>query len=116
MKEIFKSLIARAGFVLMTKKRFLKLEGRLHAEHDFSRIIKRVLDVNANICCFDIGANVGQTTRKIKQYFPNSTIHAFEPIEETCQILRRNTGSLHGVTIHQQALGVSPGKKKIYHR
>lgn len=116
MKGIFKNLVERAGYVVMTQKRLVKLEERLHAEHDFYRIIKRVLDVNANILCFDIGANVGQTTQKFKQYFPNSTVHAFEPIRETCQILIRNTSSLAGVTVHQLAMGASSGEKKVHLR
>lgn len=38
---------------------------------------------------FDIGANVGQTTFKLVEHFPNSRIFAFEPVSETFKELEK---------------------------
>ena len=38
---------------------------------------------------FDIGANEGQTTVQVLRHFPNATVHAFEPVRNTFNILQQ---------------------------
>jgi FkbM family methyltransferase len=42
----------------------------------------------------DIGANVGVITRKAYQSFPEATIHAFEPVATTYEVLCKNVVSM----------------------
>lgn len=46
---------------------------------------------------FDVGANVGSMTLMLAQYFPESTIYAFEPVTEYFELGRQNTRDLQHV-------------------
>lgn len=63
----------------------------------------------------DIGANVGAFTRWAKYKWPNSTIHAYEPLPECVEYLVKNTNDLKGVFIHQCAVDAAPGVRKLYY-
>lgn len=52
----------------------------------------------------DVGANVGQTAKHIREAFPVATIHSIEPIQKTFDLLRFNTAGLN-VKVHNHALG-----------
>lgn len=54
---------------------------------------------------FDVGANIGQTSRELRKYFPNSMIHAFEPIDSTFDILRANLYQDKKTILNNVALG-----------
>ena len=54
---------------------------------------------------FDVGANIGQTTREMREAFPQATIYAFEPVPDTYRLLLENTAALPGVNC--QELGLS---------
>jgi FkbM family methyltransferase len=57
----------------------------------------------------DVGAHVGQTTLELKVAFPDATVLAFEPIEDSFAELTSATADLEGVSTYQVALGGSPG-------
>jgi FkbM family methyltransferase len=54
---------------------------------------------------FDVGANIGQTSIELRKYFPNSSIHAFEPINSTFEILKGNLAHDRKITLNNVALG-----------
>lgn len=57
---------------------------------------------------FDIGGNIGVTTRYLGRLFPEAQIHVFEPIPSNLDLLRKNVfGS--GVTVHEFGLGSENG-------
>jgi FkbM family methyltransferase len=62
---------------------------------------------------FDVGANVGQTSRQALEAFRNARVFAFEPhphtFEELTMQLRNERASLH-----QIALGEQSGQAKLY--
>jgi FkbM family methyltransferase len=58
---------------------------------------------------FDVGANVGQTTRISRELFPNATIHAFEPGSEAFRQLSAALQGQPGIFLHQTAVGAAPG-------
>jgi FkbM family methyltransferase len=58
---------------------------------------------------FDVGANVGQSTKSYIRYFPNSTIYSFEPSSGSFQQLVKNTAHLKNVFNYQIALGKGKG-------
>lgn len=43
---------------------------------------KKLLSKQEVTSIFDVGANIGQTSTKYREIFPNATIYAFEPTEE----------------------------------
>jgi FkbM family methyltransferase len=58
---------------------------------------------------FDVGANTGQSVVAFKQYFPDATIYAFEPVAAIHNKLQQNTNNLPSVRLFQCALGKSKG-------
>lgn len=61
----------------------------------------------------DIGANDGGTSLELSRWIPQATIHAFEPITETFEQLRRRTGHLRRMTPHQLACGAVRDRVQI---
>ncbi|HKP25391.1 MAG TPA: FkbM family methyltransferase [Dongiaceae bacterium] len=53
----------------------------------------------------DVGANIGKMTRRCLEHFPNARIWSFEPVSETCEVLRRRFADEPRVQVRQQALG-----------
>jgi FkbM family methyltransferase len=67
-------------------------------------------------CVFDIGANIGIFTLFVKSKNPRAVIHAFEPIQETCEVLRLNI-KLHQLTrvfTHNVALGARAATQRTF--
>jgi len=60
----------------------------------------------------DVGANEGQFAAKILQVLPNASIHSFEPLKDTYDVLMKNL-SAKG-TAYNFALGDFNGQSKIY--
>ena len=54
---------------------------------------------------FDVGANVGQTSKELRKYFPNTSIHAFEPVNSTFNILKKNLYEDPKIILNNFALG-----------
>lgn len=61
----------------------------------------------------DVGANDGGTSLSLAGWFPKATIHAFEPVSETFEILKRRTASFPRITPHPLACGETPGEVRI---
>jgi FkbM family methyltransferase len=53
---------------------------------------------------FDVGANVGNWSKKILEYNPGVDIHAFEPVSETYEKLKANTKNLKNLKINRIGL------------
>ena len=53
------------------------------------------LSVAGARCVIDVGANIGLFTLAVKLKAPDATVYAFEPIQETFEVLERNVVS-HG--------------------
>jgi FkbM family methyltransferase len=62
----------------------------------------------------DVGANDGVSAIKFLDAFPTATIHSFEPVTKTFDILRRNVARHKEIYCHQLALGAKPGVAQIY--
>lgn len=54
---------------------------------------------------FDVGANVGNWTKKVLESIPDAQIHAFEPVPNTFELLETNTR--HIQRIKRNRLGLS---------
>lgn len=62
---------------------------------------------------FDAGANVGQTASTLLQYFPETRIFSFEPVDHTFAQLKDNMGSHPHVTCVNEALGAQTGEETV---
>jgi len=72
--------------------------------------------VPSDVCplILDIGANVGQSTKRFKAAFPWSIVHSFEPSPEVFRSLAKNTSRENGVFLWNCALGEYAGKKILF--
>jgi FkbM family methyltransferase len=61
---------------------------------------------------FDVGANIGQTTRQALHRFPSARVYAFEPHPRSFRTLAAITDKR--LSAHQLALGERSGKAKLY--
>jgi FkbM family methyltransferase len=67
-------------------------------------------------CVFDVGANIGIFTLFVKSRNPRAVIHAFEPIQDTYDVLRMNV-QLHQLTevsTHNVALGSQAASQRTF--
>ena len=61
----------------------------------------------------DVGANKGNTALRFLRFFPDATVHAFEPVPVTCEVLRRRAGFRQRICVQQKALGNQSGMLSI---
>jgi FkbM family methyltransferase len=76
----------------------------------------RVLDIVAGSgarVLFDVGANVGEWTRDAHGRFDGAEIHAFEVVPDIAAELRRQVGSLPGVTVNEVGLDAETGEIEV---
>ncbi|BBD57366.1 methyltransferase FkbM [Nostoc sp. HK-01] len=78
--------------------------------------IKRIAKNRKIKTIFDVGANIGQTSRFLNWHFPQAEIFAFEPINETFKTLQKNTHYLNKIQCFHSALGSHESEKLIYIR
>lgn len=131
MKRFIKKILENVGYTLITNKHFNKLaeirntlESELNLlitlsatnESDFKSITDRVFCYLENLTFFDIGANVGQTVKKLKNYYPASKIYAFEPVENTFRELIANTAQYKDVVPRQLAMGSLKAHIELFHQ
>lgn len=74
-------------------------------EHDTYSMMTRFLDPDRAIVAIDVGANVGDTCRRITQEFPHAIVHALEPVSDVFRTLEERTADMPGVKRYQ--IGVS---------
>ena len=74
------------------------------------------LSVAGARCVLDVGANIGIFTLAVKLKAPDATVYAFEPIQDTFQVLERNVRS-HGwsdVHMYNVAIGSQDHTEKAF--
>lgn len=62
---------------------------------------------------FDVGANEGQTLKRVKTALPHAQVHCFEPVKDTFEQLSRVARSYVDVQCHQMALSSKPGQARV---
>jgi FkbM family methyltransferase len=62
---------------------------------------------------FDVGANVGQTTRAVLRAFPTAAVHAFEPVRSTFESLQAAVGGDPRVRVNHGAVSDHTGTVHI---
>lgn len=71
--------------------------------------LKREFAATTPHTVLDVGANVGQTTLAVLHAFPTTTVHAFEPVRGTCDLLQKAVGRDSRVHLNHQAVSDRPG-------
>jgi FkbM family methyltransferase len=71
--------------------------------------VQRIIRTRHVELIFDVGANVGQTAKGLRKYFPDAQIHCFEPASEPFASLDSLTRDWPNVTAHRLALGKETG-------
>jgi FkbM family methyltransferase len=102
MKTVLKKLLRSCGLRLTRTCAFPEgttrtiYESYLGHEHNFD-------------CIFDVGANVGQTSKLLIEQFPEATIYAFEPIGDNYSHLSQLGAKFSRVKTFNCALGAKEG-------
>lgn len=107
MKNEIKRLALSFGYVI--KKVTSHSSGRNFVE-DFGRLIGRTESPTV----FDVGANIGQTTRRFRSEFPSARIYSFEPVRNTYEQLKNNLNGDSLTFCFNIALGTEKGQAEIY--
>ena len=77
----------------------------------FERLIQQLITTEMPVI-FDIGAHHGESVEYLKELFPKSTIHSFEPDPESFDIL--SSKAIDGVHYYNQALSDSVGTATFF--
>lgn len=75
--------------------------------------IRRAGALGPEPVCFDVGANVGQTVRQLRQAYAQARIHAFEPFSGPREQLREATHGDPRVEVVALAMGSAPGALSV---
>ncbi len=96
--EIFHNSIAEAKYIYSEV-----FEHRVYFRHGIS--------LAPGDTVFDIGANIGIFTMFVRENFPQTTVHAFEPSPQNFEALLANTKK-YGASVspHKCGVGKSPGE------
>ena len=105
MKKQIKKIINKLGFnITKINNDQIRLS--------FDDIYK--LKINNNPIIFDIGANQGQSIERFKKLFPQTIIHAFEPIEFEFIKLKKKYQDEQNIIINNLAVGDQEEIKDLY--
>ena len=97
LKPLFLNLIARLGYNI-------KRQEIIDNSNDPVRVASQILDVDEVKIVVDGGASIGDTTKKLSDYFHNAVVHAFEPFTKYYQILKESCKNNKKIIPHSYAL------------
>ena len=81
-----------------------KIKYKIHLKNDLKRRLKIISSCNIDIL-FDIGANTGQYSKKMRNLGFNKKIVSFEPLKDVFEILKRNASYDKNWIVNNYALG-----------
>lgn len=117
LKNILKFVFKKTGFVMVNGQYYKSL---IHKNDVYAYagllLIRNFLSNKKKTLILDIGANQGQTAKKLIDLFPFSDIHCFEPVKDTFAILQENVKGIKNVHLHNCAFGLQQSEKIIYHQ
>ena len=111
-------LLERLAALSVDRRRLARLDGTvadgLQLGHiDSLELLDLVRPFEPTVV-YDVGANVGTWARLARAVLPNAAIHAFEPLPQHVETLRRELGLLPDVSVHPVALGALQGSA-VFH-
>ena len=108
LKRLVKKIFFFYGFII---KRTHKNQA---FPSNFDEIYNKIFSKNKKIVIFDIGANKGQSIERFKKIFPNCIIHAFEPIKDEFESLKKKYENDKNVHLNNFAIGSKNEQKKFF--
>ena len=72
-----------------------------------------LLKIDTGLVFFDVGANVGNYSIALREFFSNASIYAFEPVEQTFKMLNANMSG-QNIQLFNLGLGEKKGTGKIF--
>lgn len=106
MRSVLNPLIEPLGYQLFrTAPKSLGLS----PFRDMSRLVATTQPV-----VFDVGANVGQTVRKMRRHLRNPVLHCFEPTPSTFVKLTERCGELNNVYLNNVGLADRVGELELH--
>jgi FkbM family methyltransferase len=117
MKKIIQYILRRLRYRVV-KETFYKhlINISTESELNFYYLFKKNIKEGQDICCLDIGANIGQTAKRMRAYFPNAAIYCFEPVKNTYKELIENLAGYSNIRTYNFAMGANKGDLEISHR
>jgi FkbM family methyltransferase len=76
------------------------------------KIIRHLVNTETPVI-FDVGANVGQSVDRLKEAWPDSTVHSFEPMPEAYAVLHDTITKYSNVYCYNTALGKHNGTQSF---
>lgn len=113
IKYILQKLFGFQTYLYVFAKFKIRTLKRDEKENDFFHFLSMLKDGEGIV--LDIGANLGIMTVHLAQSFPNSTVHAFEPMPDNRAVFKRivTKYKLKNVVFHEIALGDTEGKVQM---
>lgn len=105
MKRILKKTFKSIGYKLSKNSKIPLLDD------DVFLAIKNKLPDNEKVF-FDVGANLGQTIKKMRKNYSTSKIYAFEPSKNCFEHLKKNFND-NNINLHNLAVGSNSGNFKF---
>jgi FkbM family methyltransferase len=102
MKKIVKKIFKAIGYKISKNSKILLLD-----EDPFIAIKDKL--IGGKLIFFDIGANWGQTTNKMRNHYPDAKIYGFEPSKNCFESLKANFKD-QNVSFHNLAIGSNCGQ------
>jgi FkbM family methyltransferase len=101
MKRILKKIVESIGYKVVKKNKISLLD-----EDPFIAIKDKLIE--NEIVFFDVGANLGQTLKKMRYNYFNAKIYAFEPSKNCFKSLKENFNDIN-ISVHNLAIGSNSG-------
>lgn len=105
-KKLIKNFLSNLGFLVLNKQ-------NLPWGIDLFQDMQRHTDLNSIKIVFDVGANVGQSSKVYSEKFKMAKIYAFEPVKSTFFRLEDSFKGNNNVQCFNLALGDRSQKMKI---
>ncbi len=96
------------------KRQLIKVRSPVVLENDWVMDARRVLASEPSGVIVDIGANCGQTTKRLARAFPTFEIHCLEPNADLHEKIRSRTHFHKSIKIHRMGAGAVNAELKFY--
>lgn len=109
IKYILQSVLGFRRYLYVFSKHKIRTLKKDDKEKDFFKFLSLL---KGDSCILDVGANIGIMSVHISNQFPNTSIHAFEPMPDNLDVLKRilNKYECSNVTLHEIAVGNEEGE------
>jgi FkbM family methyltransferase len=96
------------------KRQLIKVRSSVVRENDWVMDVRRILADQADGVIIDVGANCGQTTKRLARAFPSFRIHCLEPNSDLHPKIRENVGFHRHLEIHKLGAGAENVELTFY--